>query len=143
MVTRGRRKRVDRYQAGKYRNVGAALLESARALATIAEADDRYGNAIAVIAIHAAIAFNDAVTIAYGEIKSTEGDHERAADALMEALGGRVPRERVEQLRAVVKKKDSASYQGEYYAVADAMMVLGRAEAFAAWAEQMYRQRPP
>lgn len=142
MVTRGRRKRVDRFQAGKYRNVGAALLESARALATIAEADDRYGNAIAV-AIHAAIAFNDAVTIAYGEIKSTDGDHERAADALVEALGARVPRERVEQLRAVVKKKDSASYQGEYYPVADAVLVLARAEAFAAWAEQMYRQRPP
>lgn len=95
-----------------------------------------------MIAIHAAIAFNDTLTIAYGAVQSTEGEHERAADALREALGPRAPRERIEQLRSVVKKKDSASYQGEYYTVADAVLVLARAEAFSAWAEEMYQRRP-
>lgn len=142
MVTRGRRKRVDRLQAGKYRTVARALLQSARALADLADADDRFGNAIALIAIHAAVAFNDALTIAFGELKSTDGDHERAADALVEALGHRAPRERVELLRAVVKKKDDVSYRGEYYTVTDASAVLARAEAFGTWAEEMYQRRP-
>lgn len=143
MVTRGRRKQVDRLQAAKYRTVASALLESARALATISEADDRFGNAIAIIAIHAAIAFNDSITIAYAGIKSTDGDHERAGDLLLEALGHRAPREHLDRFRSVVKKKDSASYQGDYYSVSDAVLVLARAEAFGAWAQQMYLRRPP
>lgn len=142
MVTRGRRKPTDRHQAGKYRNVGSALLESARALEDVADGDSRYGNAIAVIAVHAAIAYSDTVTIAYGEFKSTEGDHEKSPDALTAALKNPPP-EQVELLRAVVKKKDSASYRGEYYTVEDAAAVLRRAERFCAWAEEMYQRRPP
>ncbi len=84
-MRRGQRQSTDRSQAAKYRNVGAALLESANALQTIAAADTRYGNAIAAVAIHAAIACNDALTIAYAEFKSTEGDHEKAPDALLSA----------------------------------------------------------
>jgi hypothetical protein len=143
MVRRGQRQSTDRYQATKYRNVGAALLESADALQTIAVADARYANAIAVVAIHAAIAYNDALTIAYGEFKSTEGDHEKAPDALLQALGHRAPPERVEQFQAIVKKKDSASYRGEYYTVDEASRLLERVRTFCAWADEMYEQRPP
>jgi hypothetical protein len=123
--------------------VASALLGSARALATIAEPEDRFGNAIAVIAIHAAIAFNDALPIAYAGIKSTDGDHERASDLLLEALGHRVAAEQVDRFRSVVKMKDRASYQGDYYSVSDAVLVLARAEAFGTWAQQMYLHRPP
>lgn len=108
----------------------------------VADEDARYGNAIAVIAIHAAIAYNDAVTIAYGGSKSTEGDHEKAPDALIAALKNPSPAQ-VDLLRAVVKKKDSASYRGEYYTMEDAVMVLRRAEKFCEWAEEMYQSRPP
>lgn len=142
MVSGGRRKATDRSQAAKYRGVGAALLDSARALEALADDDSRYGNAIAVIAIHAAIAYNDAVTISYGAFKSTEGDHAKAPDALLAALRN-PPADRVDQLRAIVKKKDSASYRGEYYRVADATSVLRRTEDFCRWAEEMYQNRPP
>jgi hypothetical protein len=142
MVRRGQRKATDRQKAGKYRNVGSALLESARALKDLADDDARYGNAIAVIAIHAAIAYNDAVTISYGGFKSTEGDHEKAPDALVAALKNPSPAH-VDLLRAVVKKKDSASYRGEYYTIGEAVAVLRRTEAFCAWAEEMYQNRPP
>ena len=110
MVTRGRRKDTDRHQAAKYRNVGSALLQSAKDLEDLATDETRYGNATSVIAIHAAIAYNDAITIAYGGFKSTEGEHVRAPDALLAALKNPSP-EAVDLLRAVVKKKDAVSYQ--------------------------------
>lgn len=142
MVKRGRRKTVERHQAAKYRNVGSALLRSAQDLEEVAAEDARYGNAIAVIAIHAAIAYNDAITIAYAAFKSTEGEHEKAPDALIAALKNPSP-DNVDLLRAVVKKKDTVSYQGEYQTMGDAATILRRAEQFCAWAEEMYQNRPP
>ncbi len=116
MVTRGRRKDTDRHQAAKYRNVGSALLQSAKDLEDLATDETRHGNAISVIAIHAAIAYNDAITIAYGGFKSSEGEHVRAPDALLAALKNPSP-EAIDLLRAVVKKKDgllpgSVQYDG-------------------------------
>jgi hypothetical protein len=73
MVARGSRKDIDKAQAEKYRRVGAALLESARVLAEVAADGDSFGNAIAVVAVHACIAYNDALSIAWRGVKSTEG----------------------------------------------------------------------
>ena len=142
MVSRGRRKTVDRHQAAKYRNVASALLRSAQDLEELGPDDARYGNAIAVIAIHAAIAYNDAITIAYGGFKSTDGEHEKAPDALIAALKN-PPAEYVHLLRTIVKKKDTVSYQGEYQTMRDAATILRRAEQYSAWGEQMYQNRPP
>jgi hypothetical protein len=142
MVSRGRRRTVDRSQAVKYRNVGSALLRSAQDLEEVAGDDARYGNAISVIAIHAAIAYNDAITIAHAGFKSTEGEHQKAPDALLAALKQPSPAH-VDLLRAVLKKKDAVSYQGEYQTMADAVAILRRAERFCAWAEEMYQHRPP
>lgn len=142
MVTRGRRKDTDRHQAAKYRNVGSALLQSAKDLEDLATDETRYGNAISVIAIHAAIAYNDAITIAYGGFKSTEGEHARAPDALLAALKNPSP-EAVDLLRAVVKKKDAVSYQGVYSTMGEASSILHKAESFCAWAEEAYQRRPP
>jgi hypothetical protein len=142
MVKQGRRKTVDRHQAAKYRTVASALLRSAQDLGELAAEDARYGNAIAVIAIHAAIADNDSLTIAYAGFKSTEGEHEKAPEALIAALRNPPP-DSVQLLRAVVKKKDAVSYQGEYQTMRDAASILRRAEQFCAWAEEIYQNRPP
>lgn len=143
MVTRGNRKEVDRAQAEKYRKVGAALLESAQALAELATESDSFGNAIAVVAVHACIAYNDALSIAWKGVKSTDGDHTRAPDTLVFALSHRATPRRVRQLRAVVGMKDQVSYQGSYYRVSDAVQLLEHATGFCGWAEEMYDQRPP
>lgn len=143
MVKRGDRKQVERGLAEKYRRVGAALLESAQALAEVATDSDRYGNAIAVIAVHACIAYNDALSIAWKGVKSTEGDHTRAPDTLLFALSHQAPPERVRQLKAVVAKKDHVSYQGTYYRIDEAKRLLGDAAEFCGWAEEIYDRRPP
>lgn len=143
MVTRGSRKEVDRSQADKYRKVGEALLESAQALADLATDSDGYGNAIAVVAVHACIAYNDALSIAWKGVKSTDGDHTRAPDTLLFALSHQVPPERVRQLKTVVAKKDHVSYQGTYYRIDQAARLLDEAAGFCAWAEEMFEHRPP
>jgi hypothetical protein len=143
MVSRGNRKEVDRAQADRYRRVGAALLESAQTLAELATESDGFGNAIAVVAVHACIAYNDALSIAWKGVKSTEGDHTRAPDTLLFALSHQVPPERVRQLKTVVGKKDEVSYQGTYFRIEQASRLLDEASRFCAWAEEIYERRPP
>jgi hypothetical protein len=142
MVTRGSRKEVDRGQAERYRRVGAALLQSAEVMAELATESDSFGNAIAVVAVHACIAYNDALCIAWKGVKSTEGDHTRAPDTLVFALSHQAPPERVRQLRTVVDKKDHVSYQGSYYRVGEARRLLNDAVGFCGWAERIYDQHP-
>jgi hypothetical protein len=142
MPRRSRQKQVDRMQAARYLRVGESLLRSAAALNEIASDGDAYGNAIGVVATHAAIALNDALTIAYREVKSTEGDHRRAADVLQHALGPLVPAGQLSRLRSVLAAKDRISYSGTFYRLDEARRILAEVEEFAAWARQMYAQRP-
>ena len=110
--------------------MGAALLDSAHVLAEVATDADSYGNAIAVVAVHACIAYNDALSIAWRGVKSTDGDHARAADTLVFALGHLAAAEQVRRLRAVLSRKDEVSYQGSYYRVTEAIRLLQQAVAF-------------
>jgi len=145
MVSGGQRKRTDRYQAQKYHMVARSLLGGASVLMELASEGDSYGNAIAVLAIHAAIAYNDALTISYGEVKSTDGQHTRAADLLTEVLKGHGTREvssRANQLRAILGSKDRVSYTGTFYRLEDAAILLNEVVEFATWADAMYQRRP-
>jgi hypothetical protein len=143
MVTRGNRKEVDRSLADRYRRVGASLIGTARVMAELASDSDNFGNAIAVVAVHACIAYNDALSIAWRGVKSTGGDHLRAADTLVFALGHLAAAEQVRRLRAVLSTKDQVSYQGSYYRVSEAAPLLEQASRFCAWAEELYDHRPP
>jgi hypothetical protein len=62
----GAAKSEPRSQAASYLSVARALVETARAVDVLGEAT--YGNGLAIIAIHAAIAYTDALTIAYREL---------------------------------------------------------------------------
>lgn len=142
MVKRTRRKPVDPAQAPKYHRVARALRRSAMDLIELAGEGTTHGNAIAIVAIHAAIAYADALAIAYGGFKSAEGEHERAVEALQAALGARAEPEHVRALLAIIKKKDTASYQGVYYTIDEARVLVEKLNGFAEWAERMYEQRP-
>ena len=97
MVRSSSSKQIDRSQAERYRRVGVSLLASAQALEAVAVEGDPYGNAVGVVAIHSAIAYNDALTLAFRGIKSTEGDHRKAADVLQRAMGSRAVPEQVDR----------------------------------------------
>jgi hypothetical protein len=142
VIRRGRARPVDRLSAGKYRHVGRAFLDAADALSVVAGDDETYGNAIGLLSIHAAIAYADAVSIAYGERKSAAGDHEQAVSMLRGVLAARLPNDMESMLLTLVRAKDSVAYQGKYYPLDDGRALLERATTFARWADQLYQQRP-
>lgn len=133
---------IPRHRAKQYVRVVEGLSKGAEDLFKLAEPEDRYGNAIGVLAVHAAIAWTDALTIAYRGWKHTGSDHQKAADVLHQALGSRVPAKVRKTLRAILQTKEVVSYQGEYYRVEDAMTLLTRLRAYQGWAEERYEQRP-
>lgn len=80
--------------------------------------------------------------VAYAGFKSTEGEHERAVETLQAALGARAEPGQLKALRAIIKEKDSVSYQGIYYTMAEARNLVEKLNGFAEWAEGIYERRP-
>lgn len=133
MVKTGPTKHEDRERAAKYQAVARALRTTARDLDQMGEA--KYGNGLAIIAIHSAIAYTDALTVAYREIKSTSGEHAHAADVLRVALGHQVDASQVRRLEQILGAKSHASYSGNFYTLDDGRALVQELERFAAWAE--------
>lgn len=142
MVKRHRRRTLDRSQSAKYHRVGRGLYRSACDLSELASEDEGYGNAIGILVVHAAIAYGDALCIAFGGFKSTAADHLLAVKALKDALGSRARSDRLKDLTRIIGEKDAIAYQGSYYATEDAQVLLERLKVFRTWAENLYRERP-
>lgn len=123
----GKTSRHDRAVAVKYLAIGTALRKTARDLNTLADA---------------VIAYCDAVSIAYREIKSADGDHRRAADVLAHALGNRAESDQIDRVTRILDAKTHASYSGNYYSLEEAQRIFDQAERFMAWAEDLYNNRP-
>lgn len=142
MVNVGKTRHTPRSQAMRYIRVARALHSTARDLRDVAADGDTYGNAMAIIAIHAAIAYADALSIAFREIKSIDGNHSMAVPALQHALGHRADARQCRRLANIIDQKNAVSYQGEYYTLEDAARVVDEVGAFAEWALALFEQRP-
>lgn len=141
MVRLGRTRHEDRTRAAKYHAVGRALLRTARDLDLMGE--PKYGNGLAIVAIHAAIAYTDALTVAYREIKSTDGEHPRAVDVLVHALGTAADPQQAQRVRGILDAKSHASYSGSFYTLQEGRDILRELERFVEWAEERLAARPP
>ncbi len=142
MVSLGKTRQMDRSKAVKYFGVARALHSTAGDLNQLATEGDTYGNAMAIVAIHAAIAYADALSIAFRELKSVDGGHSMAADTLRHAIGNRADEAQIKRLRMIIDQKSAASYQGEYYTLADAKDVAEQLDVFAKWALAVWEERP-
>jgi hypothetical protein len=141
MVRLGSTTTEDPSRAAKYLAIGRSLHRNTQELEAISET--RYGNGLAIIAIHAAIAYTDALTIAFRGIKSQDGDHVRAADVLAHVLGPQRDHARqVNRLRGILQAKSDASYSGQYYTFEDGKRLVREATEFIRWAEDMLASRP-
>lgn len=127
-------------RAVKYLAIGRALHRNSQELEAISES--RYGNGLAIIAIHAAIAYTDALTTAYRGIKSQDGEHSRAADVLAHALGQNQHAGQVSRLRGILQAKSDAAYSGHYYTLDDGRRIVREVTEFVRWAESMMDTRP-
>ena len=125
--------RVDPARADSYAEVGRRLLLAGRAIQ--AQGDARHASALAILAVHAAIAFADAVAIRKGGRKSSSADHAAAARLLRAVLGARLPEPVAKAFARLVSEKDRFEYQGYVVPTREAAAVFALAEQVAAWAE--------
>lgn len=135
MTRTDRAKRVDPMQAERYAEVGRHLLAAARDLDALD--DTRHANAMAILAVHAAIAAVDAATIHLAARKSTSADHHAAARLLVDSAGTRLPSEVAQAHRRLLAEKDQVAYAGHVVGLREARAALTRAERVAAWTEHV------
>lgn len=88
-------------------------------------------------AVHAAISATDGVCVALAGRRSTDPDHQRAADLLQE-IGGksRDLSSNVKQLRMLFAKKNLVEYESRQASSKEAADAVKRADRFVRWASQ-------
>jgi HEPN domain-containing protein len=88
-------------------------------------------------AVHAAISAADAVCVALGGRRSSDPNHQRAADLLQE-IGGKSTdvSGQVRRLRELVSKKNAVEYESRLATAREATGAVQTAERFVAWASQ-------
>jgi hypothetical protein len=135
VATLDRTKRIDPVQADGYAEVGRRLLLAGRVM--IERADAQHASALAILSVHAAIAYADAIAIHVGGRKSTSSDHAGAARLLRSLLGPRLPAAMQTAVARLLSEKDRFEYQGYIATMREATSLFSRAEQIAAWAESV------
>lgn len=128
MVKRGRAKRVDPAQALRYRTVGESLLRSAGAMVELSDLDRYYGNDCNRVDTR-----RDRLQRcphAYSGVKSTEGEHTRAADLLQSAVRPRASPEMMKLTRSLLTLKDRVSSRDSTTRERNAAQLFRRADSF-------------
>jgi HEPN domain-containing protein len=107
---------------------------SAEAAAAIKESRN---DAAMLNAVHAAISATDALCVALAGRRSSDPDHQHAADLLQE-IGGRSRgiATHVRQLRMLLAKKNVVEYESRQASAKEARDAAQRAERFVSWASQ-------
>ena len=132
MAKAGRTTEVPRREA---RRLLAKAREFLRAGQDAAERDQL--DAALLNAIHAAIAANDAVCVAFLGRRSSDPDHQRTVD-LLENVAEFEPEARIRsrQLRSLIAKKNFVAYEARRATAAEARDGLERAVRFVAWTDE-------
>ena len=138
VAAKAKRMIVDRRLASSYMAKAGQFLKTAERAAAEAEHDAAMLNAI-----HAAISAADAVTIALAAVRSTDPDHQRAADLLQEVAGasGEI-RGQVGRLRRLLSSKNLVEYEARRVKAAESLEALKRASRFVAWARDVTASSP-
>jgi hypothetical protein len=104
--------------------------------------DESYWNSSALLAIHAAVSYSDALRIGLGDQRLSADDHRQAADELQKALPSRNAGNQtgIKHLRYLLSKKHLVAYGDHRLEQADYETLFTRAERFALWADRMGNQ---
>ena len=130
-MARGKTVQVRQGEARLYLEKAVQFLEQARS-----GLDANRNDAALLDAIHAAISGTDATTIALGGVRSTDPDHQRAADLLVE-IAGSEGRERARQLRALLGRKNTVEYESKRATAREARDGVDRAGRLVEWAKEV------
>jgi HEPN domain-containing protein len=103
----------------------------------IAAMENSRNDAAMLNAVHAAISAADAVCIALGGRRSSDPDHQRAADLLREIGGNSAGMSsQGRRLRELLSKKNAVEYESRRATAREATGAVQRAERFVTWASQ-------
>ena len=132
-MAKGKTAQVRRGEARLHLEKAIQFVEQAR---TGLDADRN--DAALLDAIHAGISAADAATVALAGVRSTDPDHQRAADLLEEvAASASEGRERVRQLRALLARKNTVEYESRRATGKDARDAVARAGRIVDWAKEV------
>lgn len=135
MARTDRAKRIDPAQADNYAEVARRLLIAGRTARE--HADPRHASALAILSIHAVIAYIDSVCVHLGGRKSMSSDHHSAVALLRSIMGSRLAKTTETALLKVLSEKDRFEYQGYVTTLREAERLLDRAERVGTWAESV------
>jgi HEPN domain-containing protein len=132
-MAKGKTLQVRRGEARLYLEKAIQFIDQARS-----GLDAGRNDAALLNAIHAAISGTDATTIALAGVRSTDLDHQRAAD-LLEEVAGSAPdgRERARQLRTLLARKNAVEYESRKASAKDARDGVERAGRIVDWAKEV------
>ena len=132
-MAKGKTAQVRRGGARLYLDKAVQFIDQARS-----GLDSGRNDAALLNAIHAAISGTDAATVALAGVRSTDPDHQRAADLLAEvAASAAEGRERVRQLRALLTRKNAVEYESRKASARDARDGVERAGRIVDWAKDV------
>ena len=137
---------VDRSLALKYFDKAARFKLDAEKMQDLS--GEFSGNGVAVLCVHAAIAYGDAVAIIAAGKKSKSGDHRDASVFLASVVPIRSVEEKaaMRAFQTILNRKDEVSYLDELVDEADAVNLLEKLAIFSRWAEKTFqdlRRRAP
>jgi len=132
-MAKGKTSQLRRSDARLYLDKAVQFIEQARS-----GLDADRNDAALLDAIHAGISGTDAATIALAGVRSTDPDHQRAAD-LLEEVAASTPegRERARQLRALLARKNTVEYESRKASAKDARDGVERADRIVDWAKSL------
>jgi hypothetical protein len=138
MVRTGPSKDADEaFANGRLANA-RAFLQAARDVMDLA-GPGANSNPISTLAVNAAIGYTDALTAKF-KGKANQQNHAAAPALLRAALGNRVTQKQLNQLSAILAVKDEVEYGPRIGRMDQAERIMEALEAFAAWAEETFRQ---
>jgi hypothetical protein len=130
MTKRRGRKPIDRSRYKEYSRVAEHFHDAAKDAIVL-----EYWTAAAVLIVHAAIAFADAICIKFSGQKSVGESHEETITMLEHIIAGGEEKSRaINHLRRIIEKKTEVSYMGELYSSSDARELWRQLERFREWA---------
>jgi hypothetical protein len=103
----------------------------------LTRADSDYWNSSALLAIHSAVSFTDALRIGLGDTNLSLDNHRRAADLLDKLLSLRnsVDQRGLKHLRFLLSRKNLVAYEKRRLERTDYEALFTQAERFAHWAD--------
>lgn len=98
--------------------------------------DDLYRNSSALLGIHAAVAYTDALRVGLGDESLAADDHQGAVSSLRQLVGSRGQEVEcgLKHLRSLVSKKSAVAYGKRRLAAEDYQLIFTQAERYAKWA---------